>query len=508
MTAESRTSSSSAAARPATRPRCTPRAPTSRPLVDRGLRLGRAAPADDRRRELPRLPRRRIMGPAADAEVARPGRALRHALHHRPGDQGRARQRARRHPQGLGRRRRVPGPHRHPRDGRRAQEARRPRRGGARRRAASPTAPPATRRSSRSKPTIIVGGGDSAMEEAIFLSKFASKVDVVHRRDEFRASKIMLERARSIDNIEFLTPYVVEEFEAGDGAFERDRAAAQRRDRRGDASSTIGGAFIAIGHEPQSEIVARPGRHRRRGLRHHRGQSTRTKLPGRVRRRRPRRPHLPPGDHRRRLGLPGRARRRVVPARHAAGPHARPGCPRATSPRRSGPRRRARRHDRQLTHPGPRSNRGPGVDLGRVSARSPPPAPPPPRGAASARVTWYALPSPSTRTTPSPATSTVPSSTAQPSSTRPAPTAWTSRVSVPHCVAWTSTAKGTRPSPARTASCSRSSPASSAHDVAAVSRRSAADDRVASRRPPRRPNSRRRGGRAGASGPAATSASW
>src|SRR5689334_25052586 len=62
----------------------------------------------------------------------------------------------------------------------------------------------------KDKPTIIVGGGDSAMEEAIFLSKFASEVKVIHRRSDFRASKIMLERARSADNIEFLTPYVVE----------------------------------------------------------------------------------------------------------------------------------------------------------------------------------------------------------------------------------------------------------------------------------------------------------
>src|SRR4051795_1521829 len=107
----------------------------------------------------------------------------------------------------------------------------------------------------RERPTVIVGGGDSAMEEAIFLSKFASKVVVAHRRDEFRASKIMLERARSADNIEFLTPYVVEAFEEGGCPFER--IAKLRNAETGETMDLeIGGAFIAIGHEPQSHIVA------------------------------------------------------------------------------------------------------------------------------------------------------------------------------------------------------------------------------------------------------------
>jgi thioredoxin reductase (NADPH) len=107
----------------------------------------------------------------------------------------------------------------------------------------------------RDRPIIVVGGGDSAMEEAIFLAKFGSKVTVVHRRDEFRASKIMLDRAHATENIELLTPFVVEEFLApGEG---HDLPAARLRNTETGEERLLEGtaAFIAIGHEPQSEIV-------------------------------------------------------------------------------------------------------------------------------------------------------------------------------------------------------------------------------------------------------------
>jgi thioredoxin reductase (NADPH) len=113
----------------------------------------------------------------------------------------------------------------------------------------------------RDKPTIVVGGGDTAMEDAIFLSKFAREVKVVHRRDEFRASAIMLERARSQPNIELLTPYTVDRFEDADGrsngdAAQLSRAVLARAGHGDDLEVDVDGAFIAIGHEPNSDIVA------------------------------------------------------------------------------------------------------------------------------------------------------------------------------------------------------------------------------------------------------------
>ena len=128
-------------------------------------------------------------------------------------------------------------------------------------------------------PTIIVGGGDSAMEEAMFLAKFASRVVVVNRRDEFRASAIMLDRARLVGNIEFLTPYVIDEFVAGDS----NALAVARLRHTGDDSIReleIGGAFIAVGHDPQSHLVAGQVDTDDEGYVVTKGRSTLTNLPG------------------------------------------------------------------------------------------------------------------------------------------------------------------------------------------------------------------------------------
>ncbi len=108
----------------------------------------------------------------------------------------------------------------------------------------------------KDKPTVIVGGGDSAMEEAIFLAKFASKVAVVNRRSEFRASKIMLERAEQTQNIEFVTPYTIDEFSAGEAGKALTHAVLRNVETDETRDLEIDGAFIAIGHEPQSGLVA------------------------------------------------------------------------------------------------------------------------------------------------------------------------------------------------------------------------------------------------------------
>jgi thioredoxin reductase (NADPH) len=103
----------------------------------------------------------------------------------------------------------------------------------------------------REKELVVVGGGDSAMEEATFLTKFADKVTVVHRRDEFRASQIMLDRARASEKIEWITNSVVDEV-LGDNAV----TGVLIRDINTDEVSELpaDGLFVAIGHDPNTEL--------------------------------------------------------------------------------------------------------------------------------------------------------------------------------------------------------------------------------------------------------------
>jgi thioredoxin reductase (NADPH) len=131
----------------------------------------------------------------------------------------------------------------------------------------------------KDRTTLIVGGGDSAMEEAIFLAKFSSKVTIVHRRDEFRASQIMLDRARALKNIEFLTPYVVEELEGGETGT-LCLARLRNTETGEELELPLAGAFVAIGHEPQSELVRGHVDLDENGYVMVSGRSTRTNRPG------------------------------------------------------------------------------------------------------------------------------------------------------------------------------------------------------------------------------------
>ncbi len=107
----------------------------------------------------------------------------------------------------------------------------------------------------RDKDIAVVGGGDSAMEEAMFLTRFASKVTLLHRRDAFRASKIMLERAMAHPKIELRTNTVVEEVL---GVDEKEVKGLRLRDvksgERGELA--VSGLFLGIGHEPNTKMFA------------------------------------------------------------------------------------------------------------------------------------------------------------------------------------------------------------------------------------------------------------
>jgi thioredoxin reductase (NADPH) len=131
----------------------------------------------------------------------------------------------------------------------------------------------------RDREVVVVGGGDSAMEEALFLTKFASKVTIVHRRDEFRASQIMIDRARSHEKIEIVTPYVVEEVlgvEGGKltGVRLRHLETGETRDYPTD------GLFVAIGHDPTTKLFLETLDHDENGYLITKGKTTETNIPG------------------------------------------------------------------------------------------------------------------------------------------------------------------------------------------------------------------------------------
>jgi thioredoxin reductase (NADPH) len=105
----------------------------------------------------------------------------------------------------------------------------------------------------RNREIMVVGGGDTAMEEATFLTKFAKRVTLVHRRNEFRATRIMLDRARANEKIKFMTPYIVEEVHNVEN---KSVESVQLRNVETNALAKVEveGVFVAIGHDPNSAV--------------------------------------------------------------------------------------------------------------------------------------------------------------------------------------------------------------------------------------------------------------
>jgi thioredoxin reductase (NADPH) len=129
----------------------------------------------------------------------------------------------------------------------------------------------------REQVIAVVGGGDSAMEEANFLTKFASKVVLIHRRDSFRASKIMIERAQANPKIEFLMNHEVIDV-LGE---EKVTGLKLRNTVSGEESvKDFTGLFVAIGHLPRSELIVGQVDLNSEGYVNVVGRSTNTNIPG------------------------------------------------------------------------------------------------------------------------------------------------------------------------------------------------------------------------------------
>ncbi len=161
----------------------------------------------------------------------------------------------------------------------------------------------------REQHIAVVGGGDSAIEEATFLTRFGSKVSLIHRRDELRASKIMQERAFADPKLEIIWNAEVASINGTDRLESltlRDTTDGSEREL------PATGLFIAIGHDPRSELIKGQIDLDDEGYVLVSHPSTATNIARRLRLRRPRRPPLPAGDHRRRHRVRGRPRRRAL----------------------------------------------------------------------------------------------------------------------------------------------------------------------------------------------------
>ncbi len=129
----------------------------------------------------------------------------------------------------------------------------------------------------RDKHIYVVGGGDSAMEEALFLTRFGARVTIVHRRDEFRASQIMLDRARGNEKIDFITNAVVEEV-LGDEFITGLRLRNTQTGETWDVEA--GGLFVAIGHDPNTKLFLDQLDHDESGYLITEPRSSATNVPG------------------------------------------------------------------------------------------------------------------------------------------------------------------------------------------------------------------------------------
>ncbi|MEJ7603519.1 MAG: FAD-dependent oxidoreductase [Kofleriaceae bacterium] len=164
----------------------------------------------------------------------------------------------------------------------------------------------------RNKPMVVIGGGDSAMEEGTFLTKFASKVMIVHRRDELRASAIMQERAKQNPKIEFLLSHKVLKVEGGQGV---ESMTLLNLKTQAERTVPIAGLFFAIGHVPNTTFLGGQLTCDDQGCRHHAGHHPDLGARGVRGGRRPGQA-VAAGDHGSRHRLHGRARGRALLAGH------------------------------------------------------------------------------------------------------------------------------------------------------------------------------------------------